>query len=85
MHYGHFFLYTRVQRDINALPKGARALIFAMFIYMVGWGIFGPFLSILIHNIVQNYALAGLFYGLLFLVGVVFSAPLVHFLTRLTR
>jgi MFS family permease len=46
-----------------------------MFFYMLGWGIIDPFLSIFIHNIVKNYSMAGLLYGLFFLIGAGLSVP----------
>ncbi len=75
MHYHLSFLYTRVLRDLSSVPKDVKILIFGMFVYMLAWGIIEPFLSIYIHSIVKSYSLAGLFYGLFFLVGAVFSVP----------
>jgi len=74
-HHYHSFLYTKVQSDLGKVPKDVKTLIFGMFIYMIGWGIVDPFMSIIIHNITKSYTLAGFFYGLLFFVGVVFAIP----------
>jgi len=75
-HHHHNFLYTRVHGDLNAVPKDVKTIIFAMFVYMIGWGIFDPFMSVLIHNVTQSYSLAGLLYGLFCLVGIGFSVPM---------
>ncbi len=72
----HFdFLYTRVHKDLGSIPKDVKTLIFAMFVYVLAWGIIDPFMSIFIHNILQNYTLTGLFYGFSFLIGIFFSVP----------
>lgn len=74
-HHHHSFLYTRVHRDFGAVPKNVKMLIFGTFVYMIGWGIVDPFMSIIIHNITKSYSLAGFFYGLLFATGLVFAIP----------
>ncbi len=69
------FLYTSVHRDLSSVPLDVRRLSFAMFVYMLAWGIFDPFLSIFIYNTTQSYSVSGLLYGLFFLIGVVFALP----------
>lgn len=74
-HHRYLFLYTRVQRDLDAVPKDVKQLIFVMFVYLIGWAIVDPFMAIFIHNISGSYSLAGFIYGLLFLTGVFFAVP----------
>lgn len=76
MHHNYFgFLYTRVQRDLGAIPSGVKTLIFGLFVFMMAWGVLDPFFSIILHQVIRNYSLTGLVYGSFFIVGAVFSAP----------
>jgi len=76
LHRNHNFLYTRVQKDLNAVPKDVKTLIFGMFVYTIAWGIIDPFMSIFIQSIVKSYLLTGFFYGLFFIIGAAFSVPI---------
>ena len=69
------FLYTKVHHDFKALPQGIKTLVFGFFVYMLAWGIIEPFFSIYLHSVVGNYALAGLFYSILFFTGFAISIP----------
>jgi len=75
LHHRFGFLYTRVHRDFSSVPRDIKVLILGFFVYMVGWGVFDPFLSIYLHQTVGNYALAGFFYGFTFLIGFFLSVP----------
>ena len=75
MNHNLYFLYTKVQRDLNSVPKDVKTLIFGLFVYVLAWGIIDPFFSIFIKSVVKSYSLTGLFYGMFFLSGVILSIP----------
>ncbi|MBN2066981.1 MAG: MFS transporter [Candidatus Diapherotrites archaeon] len=75
MRHYYYFLYTRVSRDLNAVPKDVKTVVFGMFVYMLAWGIIDPFFSIFVNSIVNNYLVTGLLYSLVFLVGITLSIP----------
>ncbi len=75
MRHNHSFLYTRVHKDLKKIPKDVKTLIFGMFIYVLAWGIIDPFFSIFVNNIVQNYFITGLFFGMFFIVGAIVALP----------
>jgi len=70
-----FLLYTKVHGDFDSIPKDVKNVIVGMFFYVLAWGIFDPFISIFIHSIVGNYSIAGVIYGLSFLIGAGFAMP----------
>ena len=69
------FLYSKVQRDFGLVPKQLKILMLGMFVYLLAWGAFDPFISIIIYNVVGSYSLAGLLYGLFFLIGAGLAVP----------
>ncbi len=85
MHHELSFLYTKVEKDFASIPKRVKVLIFGLFVYYLGWGIFDPFFSIFVHKLVGNYSLAGFFYGLFFLTGALLAVPVGDLADKVNR
>jgi MFS family permease len=79
------FLYTRVHSDLGAVPKDVKALFIGLFVYCIAWGVLDPFLAIFFYQVMGNYSLAGLLYGLFFLIGAGLSIPVGDLADKVNR
>ena len=76
MNYNFHFLYTTVIRDLDEIPHPVKLLMGGVFIYMIGWGVIEPFLSIYINQLFDSYFIVGLLFAVFFFITAVFSAPI---------